>query len=612
MSKKTKGKSRNIIKNKPAVVKKKSNEKRSSVLPWILFSVGVTAICLSPMLKNGFTNWDDEFYVINNALLAGPDWKGIFTEPVVGNYHPLTIISLAINYQIGGLDPSSYLLFNLLLHLVNTALVFYFIWIISGKKTWVAFFTALIFGIHPMHVESVAWVSERKDVLYTFFFLLSLLQYWKFLQSGRSSGLWFSCLLFLLSLLSKPAAIILPLVLLLLDYWKGRKMTGKVLIEKIPFFILAILFAVITMQVQTKAMAGLALFPLWTRLLFACYVVMIYFFRFFIPYPLSAFHPYPSPEHLGLPVLISPVFIIALLVFIWYQRKNKLIVFGLGFFIVNLLLVSQLISIGLTIVSERYTYVPYIGLAFMFGMWVNRYKNAPAKAANWLLPAVVIVVFGIISFQRTKVWNNSGSLWTDVIGHYPDEPYPRTNRANYTSKLALDPAHKNERDSLYKQAIEDCDIALKVNPNLAAGYEKRALIYLDLKKEKEAFPDADNLIRLDPGNKLGYYMRGTLYANMNEFEKALADFNKSLSISPDYHQVLNNRGTLFLNYYKKYPEALADFNEAIRLSPQGNYYLNRSICYYKLGDIARAKADAEIALQKGIAIPGNYRQILNL
>jgi len=564
------------------------------------------------MLKNEFTNWDDEYYVINNTLLRGPDWKGIFTQPVVGNYHPLTIITLAINYQIGELDPSSYLLLNLLLHVVNTCLVFYFIWNISAKKTWVAFLTALIFAIHPLHVESVAWVSERKDVLYTFFFLLALNQYWLFLQTGKQIKFWFSFLLFILSLLSKPAAIILPLVLLLLDYWKGRAINLKLLVEKIPFFLLAIAFAVITLQVQTKAIAGFASFPFWERLFFACYVIMIYFIRFFIPYPLSAFHPYPSPDHLGWPILISPVFIIALIAFLWYQRKNKWVIFGFLFFIINLLLVLQIISIGLTIVSERYTYVPYIGLAFVLGMWMSNYKSNAITYIKWMVPAAITLVFGIITFQRTKVWNNSGSLWSNVIEHYPQSPYPRTNRANYSSKLALDPAHKDERNALYQQAIEDCNIALSVNPGLAAGYEKRALIYSDLGKQKEAFADANSLIQFDPDNKLGYYLRGTLYASMNEIDKAFADFNKAVSISPDYHQALSNRGALLLNYYKKYPEALSDFNEAIRLNPQGNYFLNRSICYYRLGDITKAVADAQRALEKGTTIPDNYRKILNL
>src|SRR4030095_57976 len=201
---------------------KKIKEKKTAWLLWILPILLVTGICLSPMLKNHLTNWDDEYYVVQNALLPGPDWAGIFSKPVVSNYHPITIATLAANYSMTGLDASSYLISNLLLHLINTGLVFYFIWLISGKKLWVAAFSAIVFGIHPMHVESVAWVSERKDLLYTLFFLLSLIQYLYFLNNKSNKNLIYCFIFFALSILSKPAAIILPFILVLLDYWYDR------------------------------------------------------------------------------------------------------------------------------------------------------------------------------------------------------------------------------------------------------------------------------------------------------------------------------------------------------------------------------------------------------
>src|SRR6185436_5019321 len=284
----------------------------------------------------------------------GPDWNAIFTEASASNYHPLTMLSLAFNYAISGTVPFSYHFVNWLLHILNTALVFLFIYKISGKKVYVAAFASLIFGVHPMHVESVAWVSERKDMLYTFFFLLALLQYWRFLEAGKRSNVILCFVFFILSLLSKPAAVILPIVLLLLDYWKGRSFNWKMLVEKIPFFILSIIFGFITIKVQSSdAIVSFDIYPLWSRFFFASYTIMIYAARFFVPYPLSAFHPYPSVNELGLPVLLSPIFIIGLLILLWLKRKDKLVVFSLLFFIVNLLLVMQFISIGLTIVSER-------------------------------------------------------------------------------------------------------------------------------------------------------------------------------------------------------------------------------------------------------------------
>src|SRR6187200_247909 len=420
------------VQSKPASKPGKTKGKGKVLLLWILPILLFTGICFFPMLKNQLTNWDHEFYVVQNALLRGPDWTGIFSKPIVSNYHPITIATLAANYSMTGRDASSYLISNLLLHLINTGLVFYFIWLISGKKLWVAAFTAIIFGVHPMHVESVAWVSERKDVLYTLFFLLALLQYWRFLEGGKRSNLILCFVFFVLSLLSKPAAVILPIVLLLLDYWKGRAFNWKILVEKIPFFILSLIFGYITIKVQSAdAIVSFGIYPLWSRFFFACYTIMIYAARFFVPYPLSAFHPYPSVDALGLSVWLSPIFIIALAILLWLKRKDRLVVFSLLFFIVNLLLVMQFISIGLTIVSERYTYVPYIGLSFLTGMWLNKYLDSRSGSFIKAISFVIGIIFGFISFQRTKVWKDGDTLWADVVNHYPYAATPRSNHADY-------------------------------------------------------------------------------------------------------------------------------------------------------------------------------------
>ncbi|HEV8272517.1 MAG TPA: hypothetical protein VGQ04_14500 [Chitinophagaceae bacterium] len=592
---------------------KKVNEKRRSFLPWILPIVLITAVCLSPMLKNSFTNWDDEYYVIQNTMLRGPDWAGIFSKPVVSNYHPITVATLAFNYSMTQLDPSSYLITNLLLHLINTALVFYFIWLISGKKLWVAAFSAIVFGIHPMHVESVAWVSERKDVLYTLFFLLSLIQYWRFLGQGKNKSLIYCFLFFALSILSKPAAIILPFVLWSLDYWYGRKFKGRVLLEKIPFLLVSIVFAVLTLNIQSKtAIASLDLYPLWTRFFFATYSAMMYIVRFFVPYPLSAFHPFPSTTRMPLPMILSPVFMLALLALVWFKRKNKLLVFSFFFFMINLVLVLQLVSIGGTLLSERYTYVPYIGMAFIIGMLLDKYSASTNRSLLWGIPAIALLVFAVITFQRTKVWKNSDTLWTDTIKHFPGASVPRTNRANYLISSSTTVKDKVKQNEMLQTALEDCTEALKTNANHAKGYENRQNIYLRLNKDSLALVDANSLIRLEPKNRLGYYTKGVVYQRFNMPDSAIMYFDKCLELSPNTDFALNNRGSLLFNYYKKYKEAMADFTKAIQINPQGDYYLNRSYCYYQLGQVELAKADVRMAIQKNIAIPDNYRQLLKL
>ena len=582
-------------------------------LQWILALVVITAICFLPMLRNGFTNWDDEFYVINNQLLRGPDWTGIFSTPVVSNYHPLTIISLAINFGISGTDPSSYMVFNLLLHLANTGLVFYFILQLSSGKNYVAAFTALIFGIHPMHVESVAWVSERKDLLYTLFFLLSLIKYWRFLQTEKRPNLNLCFLFFLLSLLSKPAAIILPLLLLLLDYWRGRAFNKKVLIEKIPFLLLALIFAIITVNIQSRsAITGFDSHPVWTRFFFANYVSVAYLVRFIIPYPLSAFHPFPSPGSLGLPVLLSPLIMLTLIAIIWVKRKNKLFVFSFLFYLINILLVLQVITVGAALVAERYTYVPYIGVAFFAGMVIDRYVNEYKKRWVWLLAGSLSLIFCFITFQRVKVWENSGTLWSDVLKHYANAVVARNNRANYLIRQASLPEMKSTQNSILLNALDDCNVSIRIKPDHPKAYEYRQNIFIRLGKDSAAFADADKLIAMQPGNHMGYYTKGMFYFRSNRPDSSKYFFDKCLAINPDIDYVLNTRGCLFFNNFNQYKEALADLNKAIELNPTGEYFLNRSKCYYQLGNLAMAKTDALKALEMGEAIDPDYRSLLQL
>ena len=611
MGKKKKATSPKTNSSNQPTVKKLTDRNDQSFFPWIFLLLAITVVIFFPMLKNGFTNWDDDFYVINNSLLHGPDWTGIFSKPVSANYHPFTILSLALNYAISGTEAWSYLLLNLILHLINVILVFKFIYIISEKKTGIAFLTALLFAIHPMHVESVAWVSERKDVLYTLFFLLSLIQYWKYLQKGKQKNLWICFLFFVFSLLSKPAAIILPLVLLLLDYWKQRSFNKKWIVEKIPFFLLAGLFAFITLKFQSEtAITGLEVHPLWARLFFACYVVMIYFFRFFIPYPLSAYYPYPPNDNLGFVVYISPLFVLALLTVTWLLRKNKFFVFGILFFVINLLLVLQLITIGSTLISERYTYVPYIGLGFILATYLD--SSIKEKLLKWFIPSIITLVFGIITFQRTQVWKDSGTLWTDVIDRFPNAAVPRNQRAIYYGQVAINETDHARANGLLQTALEDCNTALKLKPDYAVALENRQRINLKLDRNQEALADADSLIKLEPDNFMAFYTKGAVYYRLNEFDKAISSLEKCVSLKTDFDQVLNLLGTIYMNKYKKYQEALTHFDRAININPTGVYFVNRSSCYYNLGDTVKAKNDAMMALQKGVAIPDTLRKFLNI
>ena len=224
-----------------------SLEKKSSKWIYAFAAVVITAIAFFPSLSNGFTNWDDEVYVINNENIREFSWEKIkywFGAYHHGNYHPLTMVSYMWEYSISELNPSIYHINNYILHLLNTALVFFFIYKLTDKKE-VAIIVATLFGVHPMHVESVAWISERKDLLYSVFYLSTLIVYLGYKHSPDWKKYLLLLVLFVASLLSKSAAVVLPIVLLLIDYYQQRKLTIKLIIEKIPLFALSIVFGVL-------------------------------------------------------------------------------------------------------------------------------------------------------------------------------------------------------------------------------------------------------------------------------------------------------------------------------------------------------------------------------
>jgi tetratricopeptide (TPR) repeat protein len=579
-------------KNKRPSLPPQSPEQGIPVL-WLLGICAITALVFSPMLANGFTNWDDQFYITENPLLRGPDWAGIFSKPVVSNYHPLTVGSLALNYQYGALSPYSYHLVDWLLHIVNTGLVFLLAFRLSNGQRWVGLITAMLFGLHPMHVESVAWASERKDVLYTAFFLLSLLSYLRYIQQPDWKKYSLSLVLFAMSLLSKPAAVTLPVVLLLVDWYRGRSLTDqKVWLEKLPFFALALLFGVLTLQFQSEqAIADQEYYPIWQRITFACYGFGEYIKRLFWPAPLSAVHPFPVAGII--PISYYPALLVtgATAAAAWYFRRNKDILFGIAFYAVNVALVLQLLAFGNSVISERYTYVPYIGLAFTLAMaWTN--STWPATTKNSLLGLFFLagVGFAVLTNQQVRVWKDSLTLWTKSIEAYPTGYVARSNRAHYLfTKL-----------NKYDEAVADYTIALQTEPDHANSLENRTVIYLNQQKYEAALADAGQYVRFHPDRPRAYLLRAFTLDKLGKTDKAIADYTKCIELAPQDEEPRGNRGVIYYNSKQDYRAAKEDFDTGIRLNPKkGANYLNRARCWIRSGNKAEALKDLEMAKQLG-------------
>jgi len=600
--KKTKKKS-SVPKKTPVVTQTGTTGNLKFLLPIL----AITFIAFIPALSNGFTNWDDIMYVTGNSLLKELNFEGIkniFTTPVVSNYHPLTILSLAINYQLAELTPWSYHLTSIFLHLANTALVFWFILYLSSGNKWVSGCVALLFGIHPMHVESVAWISERKDLLYTLFYLSAMIVYIQYLRNKKTTYILMVTGLGALSLLSKPAAIVLPLSLLLIDFYFRRQWSWKWVIEKIPLFIMSGIIAYATFAVQLdRAIASVGLYSILERFCFAGFGLIWYLLKILVPYPLSALHPFP--ESLSIWYYLATVAAIGGVAFLLFKVKNRNYLFGFGFYIVNLLLVLQLVSIGNAVVAERYTYVPYIGIFFLVCMEI--YKLIETKWAGYRriilgIGGVWIVLMMVMTWMRIPVWKSSETLWENILQHYPDSPRAWTNKGLI---------YYDQKD--WNQVIEHLSNALKYDPLYADALEWRARSYLETKEYDKALSDALAFQKARPTKTVALFLLARIYDASGNNEEALNMYNKLIPLEPNMPEYVNNRGTLYFNKLQNYEAAKKDFEQSIQLNPSiGLYYLNLSRCYYMLGDAGKAKEYAQQAKQLGSVIDPSYAQLIGL
>jgi len=554
---------------------------------------------------------------------------------MASNYHPLTILSYAVNYKFSKLNPFDYIQMNMILHVLNTLLVFMFVFMLTKQKLEIAILVSLFFGIHPMHVESVTWISERKDVLYAFFFLGGLIFYLRYLREQRLLFFILAALWFVVSLLSKSAAVVFPVVLLLIDYVERREINMKMFAEKAPLFILSVIFGILAIQTQSeKAIGDFADFGFAKRLTFPCYGFMMYIMKLIAPVNLSAFYPYPAID-MALPTtyMIAPLFVIATVGITWYSlRYTRLVVFGLGFFFVNIALVLQFVSVGNAIMADRYTYVAYIGLFLLMGWGLMYVKERFSSSIYWGAVAGLILYAGFFayaSFERTKVWKDSGTLWSDVISKHNNIALAYNNLGLHYKKIGD-----------VNRAVEEYSKAITLQPDYYRAYGNRSNIYKDLKQYDKAIADCNKVLEIDPNSYLTYTNRGAIYAELGQLDQALKDYNQALAIDPTHANAYFNRGqvhkansrfqdakndfTQYLYYFpgnpgayeargqvalnlNQYQEAIQDFSIAIQINPsQGMFYARRSDAYNRAGNTQQALNDALTAQKLGTTIDPAY------
>ena len=592
-----------------------------------------------------FIIFDDEEYITENShiqngiTLEGARWA--FMTSRAANWHPLTWLSHMLDCQLFGLKPGWHHLTNVFFHIANTVLLF----LILNRMTralWQSAFVAALFALHPLHVESVAWVSERKDVLSTFFWMLTMGAYVYYVKRPGYKGYLFVLLFFVLGLMAKPMLVSLPFVLLLLDFWplqrlqeklsnleartqvneslsldkqkgkskketveKGGLKTEKpadyrflwtsippLLWEKITLFAIAALSSFVTYMAQQKggAVASIEAFPLNDRIANAFVSYVIYIRKMIWPNDLAIFYPHPGVLPAWQVMGTVLVLLFVTLTVIWAAKRIPYLAVGWLWYVGTLAPVIGIVQVGSQARADRYTYIPMIGL-FIMAAW-----GIPELMKKWRFrkevllasSAIILLCFFMITWIQVGYWQNSITVFSHAL---------KVTDHNSRAYLNLGTAYNDLGN--YRKAIEALDEAIKLDANLEKAYYNRGLAYSRLRDYKKAIGDYDKTIEIDPKHAKAYNNRGIAYDILGSHKQAIGDFDRAIVTNQKYAEAYYNRGIVY-GRLGNYKQALGNFDRAIALNPAyAEAYYNRAASYYSLGNQRQAFEDMKTAAGLG-------------
>lgn len=603
-------------------------------------------------LQNGFVNWDDNRYIYENPHIRSLNaafLKWAFSAFYSVNWHPVTWISHALDYSIWGLDPMGHHLTGIILHSINTFIVVVLVvrlmemweigraeqapplrpedigcpdvgarlgapflshpgipFLAGNGKLIAAVATGLLFGLHPLHVESVVWASERKDLLCALFFLLGLLAYLKYAVSLKvrahsekktrtfPSGIFTRrylpvLILFALALMSKPMAVTFPVVLIILDWHPLGRISSfrsfrPAFAEKLPFFALSAGAAVLTVMAQHKggAIKSLNFAPLHIRVLVAARALVLYLWKIFVPADLVPYYPYPKIS--SFPVFEYFLFLVsitAITIFcVMLAKRSKTWLACWGYFIITLIPVLGIVQVGKQSMADRYTYLPSLGPFLVLGIaaawaWEKAKKSKKAKKANsfkWRrmmkIPAVAAALLAVISlsyltYRQIGFWKNGVIFWNYIIEKEPG----KVPLAYYGRGFALEQTGQTAR------AVADYKKTVALDPSYTDAWNNLGLIYEQRGQHDKAISFYKKAVALAPSYDVPYNNLGIAYEDIDRPDLALGAFNKSIRLKQDNPQAYFNRGNIYMETGRK-GLAAADFLKACRL---GDTYACRTL-----------------------------------
>jgi tetratricopeptide (TPR) repeat protein len=578
------------------------SEKPKRVLKWALGLGLLSAAAYGPVRSHEFINFDDPQYVFENPHVsqgvspAGLGWA--FTSGHAGNWHPLTWISHMIDADVHGLNPGGHHVTNVLIHALNTSLLFLLLVRLTGTAGPSAF-AAGLFGLHPLHVESVAWVAERKDMLSTFFWLATLMAYARYVKGptrGRYAAI---ALLFGAGLMSKPTVVTLPLVLLLLDFWPlQRHGWRRLILEKLPLVVMSFATGLITLVVQQQAGAVRALdaLPLGLRMQNAVVAYAAYLGKTIWPTNLAPLYPYDFSIGMGAIVAAAVVLAAISTVAIVARRRAPYIAVGWGWYLITLAPMIGIIQVGSQPMADRYTYVPLIGI-FMALAWGLRDLTAPLpRRALMTSAALLMAMLAVLTWRQSAVWRDSVTLWRHTLRVTAPNYRAHTNLGQalglqgrwHEALPELEAAVRLRDTSAEAQyhlantlsALGQTDAALAryrlaatLNPHSADVHGSLGIALAQAGLSEEGMVHMREAARLAPSSRvaranlaIGLNHAGAAAANAGEYRKAIAQFSEAIALDSSLVEAYGNLGAVHVRL-GDVDGAIAAYREAARLQP---------------------------------------------
>ncbi|MGQ9455395.1 MAG: tetratricopeptide repeat protein [Armatimonadota bacterium] len=540
--------------------------------------VVVIVVSYAPVLEAEFVGYDDELYVTKNpyvqAGLVADSLAWACTTFAAGNWHPVTWISHMLDCQIYGLNPWGHHLTNLILHVGNALLLFALFYYLTGSR-WISLVVAMLFGVHPLHVESVAWVSERKDLLSTLFGLLTLITYTWYSKRRSSKKYAAMVLLFALGLLSKPMLVSLPLVMLILDYWPLGRFAGlessvgflkrlcAAVIEKIPLFIMSAGSAVVTCLAQKGApgskMGCLPDLPIMVRIDNALVSYIAYLVKMVYPARLAVIYPHPQ-SLIPLWKVIGSAFAFAMICLLTFRtcKKHPYVFAGWLWYVITLVPVIGLVQVGEQAMADRYTYIPLIGI-FVAVAWYGSsllerfWTHKTVRITAIAFMGVCLLLLMARNYDQTNYWRDSVSLFSRAL---------EVTNENYVAHLNLAVALEERGD--YEGARYHYEEALRIQPDWTHALYNYAVLLAITGDRARAMGLYRRIVRLQPDHTLAHYNLGVMLDEEGKIEAAIREYRAAISSAPDFAPAYVN---LAVDLYElgQYRDAWRNVREAQRL-----------------------------------------------